>query len=410
MPWKETCTMDERVKFIGEWLSGEYPMRALCEAYGISRKTAYKWAERYRSDPEQGLLDRSRAPHHRPHAIDPAIAEALIGLRRRRHHWGPRKLLAYLERDRPEIAWPAASTVGDLLRRAGLVEAGRRRRSALPVQRPFLPAAAANDIWCADFKGWFRTSDGTRCDPLTISDAYSRYLLECRIVKPTGEGVRPRFERAFRTFGLPRAIRTDNGTPFASSGPAGLTRLSVHWVKLGIKLERIEPGQPQQNATHERMHRTLKAETSRPPASSPAAQQRRFDSFCQCYNQERPHEALGQQTPASRYTPSARPYPSRIEDPWYDADHAVRRIRHNGEIKWQGDYIFISESLVGELVGIAETHAGNWIARFADLDLGIIDRKTRRLHRFSSPRPGRADASERTGKSVTYVPGPNCHL
>jgi len=281
----------------------------------------------------------------------------------------------------------------------------------MPASRPFLDVAAPNDVWCADFKGWFRTTDGARCDPLTISDAHSRFLIDCRIVAPTGDGARPRFERAFRAFGLPRAIRTDNGAPFASIGAAGLSRLSIDWVKLGIKLERIDPGQPQQNGRHERMHRTLKAETSRPPAQNARQQQARFDRFRRDYNHERPHEALGQEPPAAHYEPSPRPCPDCIPEPWYDADHAVRRVRTSGEIKWGGELIFVSEALIGEPVGIAETELGDWIVRFVDIDLGLIDRNTKRLRRFSAARPGRAEAQpEQTRKTVTHVPGPKRHL
>jgi transposase InsO family protein len=308
------------------------------------------------------------------------------------------------------MAWPAASTIGELLRREGLSEPRRQRRRAMPRQQPFLDVQAANDVWCADFKGWFRTADGARCDPLTITDAHSRFLLDCQIVPPTGEGVEPRFMRAFREHGLPLAIRTDNGPPFASTGAGGLSRLSVGWLKLGIKLERIDPGQPQQNGRHERMHRTLKAETSRPPAPNLRQQQRRFDRFRQDYNQERPHEALGQTPPAQQYHASPRPYPEHIPEPWYDADHAVRQVRSTGEVKWGGDYIFISETLVGEPVGIAETEQGDWLVRFMDVELGIIDRQTKKLRRFSAPRPGRAKTKpEQTGETVTLVSGLNCY-
>jgi hypothetical protein len=274
-----------------------------------------------------------------------------------------------------------------------------------------LAATAPNEVWCADFKGWFRTADGQRCDPLTISDAHSRFLLDCRISVPSGDGVRPVFERVFAEFGLPRAMRTDNGAVVAVSGAGGLSRLAVSWVKLGIRLEHIEPGQPQQNGRHERMHRTLKAETSRPPAANPHEQQARFDAFRQHYNHERPHEALGQETPAEHYRPSPRRCPERLDEPWYDADHAVRRVRTSGEIKWGGELVFISESLIGETVGVAETEDGDWIVRFADIDLGLIDRTSKRLRRFLAPRPGRKEVPhEQTGKSVTHVPGPSCHL
>ena len=408
MPWKETCAMDERLMFIGECLRGELPMRALCERYGISRKTGYKWLERYRSDPVDGLLERSRAPLHPANGLCAELTNRIVALRRKYPHYGPRKLLVELWRRHPAEQWPAASTIGDLLRREGLSEPRRRRANATPVTRPFSEVAAPNDAWCADFKGWFRTADGERCDPLTISDAYSRFLLTCRIVDPTTEGVQPWFDRAFREVGLPRAIRTDNGPPFASTGAGGLSRLSVAWLKLGIKLERIDPGAPQQNGRHERLHRTLKDQTSRPPAATARAQQKRFDRFREHYNHERPHEALGQETPASHYTASPRRYPDRIEEPWYDCDHAVRRVRTTGEIKWGGEFVFVSEALVGEPVGIAETKDGDWIVRFADIDLGLIDRQAKKLRRFAAPRPGRRKAHrpEQTEKTVTHVSGP----
>jgi putative transposase len=380
--------MDRRVQFVADCLRGEEPMTALCERYGISRKIGYKWLERYRRDPIGGLADRSRAPHRAANGMAAEVAEAIIAMRQRYPYFGPRKLLLKLQRAHPSVSWPAASTIGDLLRREGLSEARRRRRPPAPVLQPFLEVRAANDVWCTDFKGWFRTADGTRCDPLTISDAHSRYLLACRIVSPTTEGVEPWFERVFREHGLPLAMRSDNGVPFATTGAAGLSRLAVRWLKLGIKLERIDPGSPQQNGRHERLHRTLKEQTSKPPAATPREQQARFDRFREHYNHERPHEALGQATPASCYGLSPRAYPARIEEPWYDADHAVRRVRSSGEIKWGGDLVFVSEALVGEPVGIAETEQGDWIVRFATVDLGVIDRRQRKLFRFASPRPG----------------------
>jgi transposase InsO family protein len=408
MPWKETCVMDEKMAFIAACLAREGSMTALCAAFGISRDTGYQLLKRYRLEGAAGLEPRSRAPHHHGLAMTEETAMAIIALRRERPYWGPKKLRAVLQQHDPERPWPASSTIGDLLRREGLSEPRRRRRRAVPITQPFLPVRQPNDLWCIDFKGWFRTADGQRCDPLTITDADSRFLIECRILPETVEAVQPVVDQAFRELGLPLAMRSDNGPPFASGSAAGgLTRLAVHWVKLGIRLERIDPGSPQQNGRHERMHGTLKKETSRPPAATPAEQQARFDRFRNDFNDNRPHEALGQVPPTSRYRPSPRPYPAKIEEPWYDPDHAVRRVRRNGEIKWGGDHLFLSEALVGEPVGIAETEAGDWIVRFANLDLAIIDRRTRKLRRFTAGRPARREAKpEQTEETVRHVSGP----
>ena len=404
MPWKETCPMDEKLSFVAACLRGDLPMVALCEDYGISRKTGYKWLGRYRAFGPEGLAERSRAPRRHGRSMAPEVAEAIVALRRERPHWGPRKLRAVLMRECPETVWPAASTMGDLLRSEGLVSARRRRRRVAAPGRTLRPADAPNDVWCIDFKGWFRTRDGERCDPLTVSDAYSRYLLACVIVPPRTAEVGAAMAQLFRCYGLPETIRSDNGPPFAGTGAGGLSRLSVGWLKAGIAVERIEPGRPQQNGRHERMHRTLKAETARPPAASRARQQARFDRFREDFNANRPHEALGQQPPASFYQPSPRPCPERLEEPWYDAWHAVRRVRTDGSIKWGGELVFVSEPLAGETVGIAETDSGHWIVRFADIDLGIIDRRTKKLHGFRAARPGRAKAKQ-TGNTVTHLSG-----
>ena len=404
MPWKETCVADEKLRFIAEVMRGEVPMSALCAQFGISREAGYELRRRYDAEGAAGLQPRSRAPHRRKEMVK-EVAEAIVSLRRERPFWGPRKLRAYLQRRDATTNWPAASTIGDLLRREGLSEPRRRRRTAVPMSRPFEPVEAPNDLWCIDFKGWFRTRDGSRVDPLTITDADSRFVIDCQIVPPTTEGVWPVVERAFHEFGLPTAMRSDNGPPFASTGAAGLTRLAVHWIKLGVRLERIDPGSPQQNGRHERMHRTLKAETSQPPSETAREQQARFDRFCHEFNNDRPHEALGQAPPSSRYEPSSRRYPTKIEPPWYDADHAVRQVRSNGEIKWGGDMVFISEALPGETVGVAETEAGDWLVRYADIELGLIDRRTRKLRRFLAPRPGRKE-TEQNRKPVNHVSGP----
>ena len=397
--------MDEKLSFVAECLRGDLPMVALCADYGISRKTGYKWLGRYRALGPEGLVDRSRAPRRHGRSMAPEVADAIVALRRERPHWGPRKLRAVLMRDRPDIAWPAASTMGDLLRAEGLVGSRRRRRRLAAPGRALRPARGPNEVWCIDFKGWFRTGDGARCDPLTVTDAYSRYLLACEIVPPRTAEVGAAVADLFARHGLPETIRSDNGPPFAGTGAGGLSRLSVGWVKAGIAVERIDPGRPQQNGRHERMHRTLKAETTRPPAASPACQQARFDRFREDFNVNRPHEALGQRPPAAFYAPSPRPCPDRLEEPWYDAFHAVRRVRRDGSIKWGGELVFVSEPLAGEPVGIAETDSGHWIVRFADIDLGIIDRRTKKLHGFRAARPGRAKA-ERTRNTVTHLSGP----
>jgi putative transposase len=395
MPFKETCVVDETVRFVGAYLAGEETMTALCEAFGISRQWGYELVRRYRAAGAAGLEPRSRAPHRPGRAMPAGIADAIVALRCEHPNWGPKKLQAVLRRRAPETAWPAASSMGDLLRREGLVGRRRRRRTPLPLTRPFAPVTAPNDLWCIDFKGWFRTRDGMRCDPLTLSDADSRYLLVCQAVAPTTAGVDGAMEAALRAHGLPGAIRSDNGPPFAGHGAGGLTRLAVKWLRLGIGLERIDPGAPEQNGRHERMHGTLKADTARPPADTLAAQQRRFDDFRAMYNNERPHEALDQQTPASRYRSSPRPYPCRTEEPHYDAEHAVRRVRSNGEIRWGGELVFVSEALVGEPVGLAETETGDWIVRFADHPVGLIDRRTGKLRPFAPARPGRRKGARR---------------
>ena len=386
MPWRETCQMDERTQFIARVLKGEDEMTALCREYGISRKTGYKWVGRYRCEGATGLRERSHAPLRHGQAHDVAVVQAVLELRERWRYWGPKKLRVKLDELHPELPVPAASTIGDWLRRDGLVGRARRRRHCPPYTQPFAAVAAANDVWCTDFKGWFRTTDGRRCDPFTLSDAHSRYLLRCQAVaRPDEAHVRPIFEAAFQEHGLPLAIRSDNGPPFASPGVGGLSRLAVWWIKLGIRPERIVAGKPQQNGRHERMHRTLKQETAAPPAVSLAAQQQRFDDFRDVYNRERPHEALGQKAPASLYQPSPRRYPDRIEDPHYDRDVAVRRVRSNGQIKWAGELIFVGEVLIGEPVGVVETEGGDWLVRYADVDLGYIHPQRCRL----SPRPVR---------------------
>ena len=395
MPFKETCPVEERIALFGEYETGVFTVGELCRRHGISRETFYVWKRRRESGQTRWFEDRSHAVERCPHAIPDRLAQRVIAARRRFAYFGPKKIKAWLERDAPDVAWPAASTIGDILKREGLIEARRRRRRAIAQGEVVAPATAPNEEWGIDFKGWFRTKDGTRCDPLTITDAASRYLIEVRIVDPTWAGVRGAMERVFEAIGLPAAIRSDNGSPFGSPGAGGLSALSVWWLKLGIEPRYIPPSSPQDNGRHERMHRTLKAQTSRPAAANASEQQERFDRFRAHYNKERPHEALEQAPPATRWQPPDRTLPARLDDPWYDADHEVRRVRPSGAIKWQGEDVFIGEALAGELVGLAEHEAGCHIARFCRRDLGVIDRQ-RRFLRFAPPRARLRVAPETT--------------
>jgi len=372
LPWKETYAMRERLQMVTLYETGKYSVTELAKQFKVSRKTAHKWLERYSKEGTAGLSDRSRTPQRHPRATPEAVVRALVRAKQAHPTWGPAKLFPGPEEE-PEIAreWPAVSTRGRILGRYGLVTKRKRRRRTSPWFQPFLGADQPNSVWCTDFKGWDRTADGTRCDPLTISDAYSRMLLGCDIIKPDYTHTRPVFERIFREYGLPLAIRTDNGPPFASVGAGGLSPLSAWWVKIGIMPERIDPGHPEQNGRHERMHRTLKQETMKPPAATPQAQQQAFDSFRKEYNYVRPHEALGQVPPASLYVPSPRPYPERLGDIEYPPFTEVRRVRSNGQIKWRGGLVYLSEALVGELVGITEDKE-SWLVSFGPIPLGLL--------------------------------------
>jgi len=385
--------------------AAEESVTELCEDFGISRKTAYKWWGRYLEFGPEGLKERSHAPAVVPWAISEAQAEAIVGLRRAHPSWGPKKLRARLSQSAPSQSWPAPSTIGELLRRQQLSQPRKRRKSARPSPLPLRTALAPNDLWCTDFKGPFHTHDGVRCDPFTLTDAYSRYLLCVKAVAKAGYAdCRSELERVFRENGLPRAIRSDNGPPFASVGVTGLTRLSVWWLKLGIMPERIEPGRPEQNGRHERMHRTLKAECATPPQANRGAQQSRFDQFRQEFNHQRPHEALGQTAPATHYTPSARSYPARLEDPAYPADYHERRVRHTGEIKWQGESVFLSEPLANEVVGVVETDDGDAEVYFGPMMLGLIDGVSLKLRRHDR---AQASTDGREGQPPSRSSPPN---
>lgn len=378
MPWRETCAMDERMEFVAACLCGEDTMTSLCERYGISRKTGYKLLGRYRVEGPSGVEERSRRPHRFARAIGGDVAAMIVDLRVRRPRWGPKKLRARLAMDHPEVSWPAASTIGDLLRRHDLVRRRRRRGGVVVEARPLTAASLPGDVWAADLKGWFRVGNGRRCEPLTVSDTASRYLLCCRhMARTTVEAAQPVFERLFKEHGLPRVMRVDNGPPFsAPHGLGGLSGLSVWWLKLGIRPERIAPGRPDQNGGHERFHRTLREATADPPAATTAEQQLRFDEFRLDYNVVRPHEALGQVPPAKVYAPSPRPWPKRLIEPVYDADAVVRKVSGQGTIRWRGEHVHVTRALAGEPVALVELESGDWMVRYFDIDLGVLDRMT----------------------------------
>jgi transposase InsO family protein len=385
MPFRESSAMEERIALLREYETKAFTVSELCRRYGISRETFYFWKRRRASGDERWFEDRSHATHSCPNRTLEWKIEPIVAMRRRFPLFGAKKIKARLELDDENVAWPAISTIGDILSREGLVEPRRRRRRAIAQGEIETPVTAPNQEWAIDFKGWFRTRDGKRCDPLTITDGATRYLIEVRAVRPDRVGVKEACERVFGEVGLPDALRSDNGPPFGSTGAGGLSQLSVWWLKLGIEPHYIPPASPQDNGRHERMHGTLKQHTSRPAAATIEEQQLRFDAFRQHYNAERPHEALGQVMPARDWRPSPRPMPSRVEEPWYDADHQVRRVRPAGTIKWAGKEIFIGEAFANEIVGLAEHDTGGHIVRFCRRDLGIIYRDGR-FQRFAPPR------------------------
>lgn len=369
--------MLERVKFVEFAARGEQSVAELCALFGVSRAEGYRVLKRFREEGYSGLAERSRRPHSSPTATSPEVVERILELKRRRSGWGPKKIVQRLKRLEPSRAWPSPSTAHRILKRHGLVAPGRRlRRHRYPgAGGPFEPAREPNDVWTTDFKGQFRLGNGRLCYPLTLADLVSRYALKCEALTGTTEQEAwKHYERAFRGYGLPRRIRSDNGVPFASRGICGLSRLSAWWLKLGIELERIEPGKPQQNAEHERAHRTLKAEATRPAEKNHRAQQRRFDSFRAVYNTERPHESLGMGVPADLYRTSSRALPRRGEWPGldYPADWARRQIHSNGCMKWRGQMVFVSEVLVREPVALRQTSEEIWAVHFGGLLLGWL--------------------------------------
>ncbi len=376
MPWSEPSAMEQKRLFIQDYVRGSFEMAELCRRYGISRPTGYKWIDRFEREGLPGLEERSRRPDGCSHETAIEITEAILELRRKHPHWGAKKLLRILRNRHPKVDWPARSTVCDLLSRHGMIDQKRRRQYPGHPGKPPQSMDAPNDTWCVDYKGEFKTGDGIYCYPLTITDGCTRFIVRCHGLPSTAhKGAKPVFRDAFKQFGLPKIIRSDNGVPFATTAIGRLSRLSIWWIRLGIYPELIEPGKPQQNGRHERMHKTLKQETTRPPAKTMRGQQRRFDRFVQEFNEERPHEALEQDTPASRYATSSRSFPIKLPPIEYPAHFEKRLMSRNGGFRWASKRVPLSHLLEGQYIGLEEVGDGIWDVYFSHVRLGQMDER-----------------------------------
>lgn len=375
MPWKDIRPVDERIRFIAAVQQDPRGNFAeLCRRFGIHRSQGYKWVKRYEEQGPSGLEDRSPVARSCPHRTPDEVVDRIVAMRKEHPHDGPKKLRGrLLQLGCDELRVPAASTIGDILDRHGLIRPRRARLRMPPHPSPLEPCSQPNELWCVDFKGHFACRDGQRCYPLTITDAASRYLIKCEaLTEPKHETTQRHFELAFREFGLPARIRSDNGPPFATNSVGGLSRLSVWCIQLGIVPERIEPGQPQQNGRHERFHRTLGEHTAKPPADTVVAQQRAFDRFRADYNEHRPHEALGQTPPAGHYEPSLRTMPERPRAPEYGEGFVVRRVKANGHFSWHGYELRLGPLLVSQPVGLRQTDDDEWELHYGPLLIGYV--------------------------------------
>lgn len=381
MPWRKTDVESERRDFIKLYGTGLYSVSELCQLKGISRKTAYKWIQRHFEEGLSGLKDHSRRPHHSPDQTEESQAQRIVEMRRR-FGWGSPKIVSRLRELEPEVDWPAASTAGEILKREGLIK--KRERAGRPPRTRPIPSVATeqpNDEWTADFKGEFRMGDRKLCYPLTVADRYSRYLLECRALVGTRfYEAWPVFLRLFHEHGLPKAIRSDSGVPFGSRGLWGLSELGVRLLRLGIEPRLGRPGHPEDNASHERMHRTLKAATTRPPGKDRAAQQRMFNRFRAEYNQERPHEGIGQKRPVTLYRNSSRLCPRELPEPVYPGHWEVLRVSKGGTMKWNGRPVFLSKPLEQQLIGLEPLDEDLWAIWFCNLELARFEERKRKLY------------------------------
>jgi transposase InsO family protein len=378
VPWRVSDPVSERLAFVRRWLDGERVVD-LCHEFGISRKTAYKMRARFEQLGPRGLFDLTRARKTQGLRTPAEVERAVLLVREKHPTWGPKKICAWLLAREPVFKVPCAATIGEILTRHQVVRRRMRRKTFMPYGAPLREAVHPNDVWCADFKGQFKLGHGRYCYPLTITDRFSRYVIKCEALENTRmEPAITVFDQAFAEYGLPTVIRTDNGAPFAGRGLWALTRLSVRWLRLGIWPERIAPSHPEQNGQHERMHLVLKQETTRPAGANFLQQQERFDRFVRIYNDERPHEALGQRPPTTLYEHSPRQMPKKLPDPEYPMHDATLRIHPSGDL-WlsRRDYFRVSSVLAHELVGVREIDDGRWVVSFMHLDLGHYDCRTR---------------------------------
>jgi transposase InsO family protein len=382
MPWKVINQMDLKIQLVSDWDNGCSCITALSQKYGVSRPTIYKWLDRYERLGVEGLKEQSRAPKNSPNRTSQTILDLVIQEKLNNRKRGPKKIRARLKRQYPALYFPVASTIGSWLKKEGLVEQRKKRLHVPPYTQPFSACDAPNDVWSIDYKGQFHMKNGHVCYPLTLSDNFSRFLLGCQALEgPRYDPTRLCVEAIFREYGLPTAIRFDNGTPFAGRCIGGLSRLMIWWILLGIIPERIAKGSPQQNGRHERMHRTLKNEALDPVARNLKEQQEAFDIYRHDYNHDRPHESLCDQTPSDYYEKSNQPYVERPHPPDYGHDYRVRHVRHNGEIKFMGRMFFITELLAGQPVGLKEIADGLWRLQFSFYALGSIDLRKNKVIR-----------------------------
>jgi putative transposase len=396
MAWKEVNVEDQRKKFVLECLEGNLKMAELCRLYDISRQNGYKWLNRYKIGGLEALKDQSRAPLTQAFKTNPELVNDILEIKFLWRKWGPKKILGWLKTHRPELEWPSTTTIGNILDKNGLVIPRKYRKRVPGKTVPLSHCQQANDVWCTDFKGWFLTGDNQKCEPFTLTDGATRFLIRClKLHSNNAENVWGALDGAFREFGLPRFLRNDNGSPFGTCGVGRLSALSVKLIKAGVTPEWIDPGKPQQNGRHERMHQTLKNETANPPEPTLEMQDMKFKEFLNYFNFIRPHEALDQKTPGSIYRPSNRVWTGRFESPEYPSEYVVRKVRINGEIKWKGELPFLGRVLYGEPVGLKEEENGAWKVFYGPIILGFIDNN----NQFTSPEGAKRRKNQKYGKN-----------